>query len=343
MKRRLTSGSTICGNCQNCSTEDISETSMKWTGRKIWRRMGLALAALAFLLTGRLAAGPLPASVAQERSQLLIQEWDPAKLYAILSSQDEQASENLYRAAFAAGPAIIPKLENALKDDRTAEFAAQTLAYFGDARSLAILAKLLNDPRDLDLRRFYYGTLGGSNDPRDVETLLNKVRTSDREPDRTVTRDAILALSIGSDPNLATKLYQLEKEVTDPVIQDDIDTAAMVVELRAKYMATPAGKAAAASLEQTIRSYFMPALQAAPGGSDAGQQDSGVEVHVRDLTYSPHKTCVLAAVDFENPEAVASYQMVLRKNQAGWKVVSVWLGDEREKRQPQAPQPAKPK
>jgi hypothetical protein len=48
---------------------------------------------------------------------------------------------------------------------------------------------------------------------------------------------------------------------------------------------------------------------------------------------------VLAAVDFENPEAVASYHMVLQKDQSGWKVASVWLGEEREK--PQTPDPQK--
>ena len=59
-----------------------------------------------------------------------------------------------------------------------------------------------------------------------------------------------------------------------------------------------------------------------------------MEIKVRNLTWSPDKTRVLAAVDFENPEAVAPYQMVLQKTQGGWKVASVWLGDEREKPQP---------
>ena len=315
--------------------ENLNHKPTNLIDRNCWRFALLALSALALWTPRPLAAASLPATVAQERSQLLNQEWDPAKLYAILSSQDAQASEDLYRSAFAAGPAIIPKLENALKDDRTAEFAAQTLAYFADARSLAILAKLVNDPRNLDLRRFYYGALGGSNDPHDIAILLTKVQTSDHEPDRTVTRDAILALSISSDTTLAARLRQAEKEVTDPVIQDDIETAVTVIELRAKYMATPAGKSAGSSPENAVRSYFMPALQPSPDGDDADQQDAGVEINVRSLTWSPDKTRVLAAVDFENPEAVASYRMVLQKTQAGWKVASVWLGEEREK--PQAP------
>ncbi len=320
--------------------ENLNHTRTKLIGWKRWRLALLAVAALALWPHRPLAAASLPATVAQERSQLMNQQWDPAKLYAILSSQDPQASEDLYRAAFAAGPAIIPKLENALKDDRTAEFAAQTLAYFADPRSLAILAKLVNDPRNLDLRRFYYGALGGTADPHNIAILLTKVRASDHEPDRTVTRDAILALSISSDAALAARLHQAENEVSDPVIQDDIETAATVIDLRAKYMATPAGKSAGSSAENAIRSYFMPALQPPPG-DDADQQDAGVEVKVRSLTRSPDKTRVLAAVDFENPEAVASYRMVLQKSQTGWKVASVWLGEEREK--PQPPQPAKPK
>ncbi len=313
-------------------------TSLKGTGGKPWLPAVLALAALALAAPPVLRSQSVPAAVAQQRKQLLNEQWDPAKLYAMLTSQDPQAGENLYRAAFAAGPAIIPKLEKALQDDRTAEFAAQTLAWFGGDRSLAILAKLLKDPRDLDLRRFYYGALGAGRDPHDAEILLNQVRASDHEPDRDVTRNAILALSISSDAALVPRLHQAEKQVTDPVIRDDLETAAMVVGLRAKYKATPAGKSAGSSVEQAIRSYFMPALQAMPGGGDAGQP-SGVEVKVRNLTWSPDKMRVLAAVDFENPEAVASYHIVLQKNQAGWNVASVWLGEEREK--PQAPAPQK--
>jgi HEAT repeats len=317
--------------------ENLSKTSTIGPGGKRRRLVLLVLAALALSPPVQMAGEALPASFEQERSELLNHPWDPAKLYAILNSQNPEAGEDLYRAAFAAGPAIIPKLESSLKDDRTAEFAAQTLAYFADAKSLEILEKLLKDPRDLDLRRFYYGALGGSGNPRDIETLLNKVRASDREPDRDVTQNAILALSIRSEAALVDRLREAEQQVSDPVIQDDIDTAAMVVELRAKYTASPAGKSAASSVEQAVRSYFMPALQP-PAGSDAQQQNAGVEVKIRSVTWSPDKSRVLAAVDFENPEAVASYHVVLEKSRAGWKVASVWLGEEREIPQPAATQ-----
>ena len=307
-------------------------------GGRPWPAVVLALAAIALVPPMALRSQSLPAQVAQERNHLLHDPWDPAKLYAMLTSPDPAERENLFRAAFAAGPAIIPRLEDALKDDRTATFAAQTLAYIGGANSMAILQKLLKDRRDLDLRRFYYGELGAYRDPRDVAILLDKVRTSDHEPDRDVTRDAILALSISSDAALVPQLRQAEKQVTDPVIQDDIETAAMVVGLRAKYMATPAGKNAGSSAQQAIRSYFMPALEAAPEAGNAGGQASGVEVNIRDLTWSPDRTRVLAAVDFENPEAVASYHVVAQKHPAGWKVASVWLDEEREKPQKPAPQ-----
>lgn len=306
-------------------------------GGRLWPAALLALAALALVLPAALRSQSLPAQVAQERNHLLNDPWNPAKVYAILTVQDSQARENLFRAAFAAGPAIIPKLENALKDDRTATFAAQTLAYMGGEKSMAILEKLLKDPRDLDLRRFYYGALGGSASPRDIEILLNKIRTSDHEPERDVTRDAILALSISSDAALVPELRQAENQVTDPVIQDDIETAAMVVALRAKSMATPAGKNAGSSAQQAVRSYFMPALEATPEAGNAGGQAPGVEVNIRSLTWSPDKMRALAAVDFENPEAVASYHVVVQKHPAGWKVASVWLGEEREKPQTQAP------
>lgn len=302
------------------------------------RRLALlVLAALVFWPISQTAAS-LPAPVEQQRNNLLNNQWDPAKLYAILTAQDPGASENLYRAAFAAGPAIIPKLESALNDDRTAEFAAQTLAYFGNEQSLAILEKLVKDPRDLDLRRFYYGALGGSGNPHNTEILLSKVLASDHEPDRDVTQNAILALSISSDSALVPRLRQAQMQITDPVIQDDIETAAMVVELRARFMATPAGKSSGSSVEQTIRSYFMPALEPPPATTGAGQQNAAVAVHVKDLTYSPDTTRVLAGVDFENPEAVASYHVVLEKSRPGWKIASVWLGEEREKPQSPAPQ-----
>lgn len=306
-------------------------TNLKWFRSKLWRLLGLALAVCAFCAPLQAAAPALPGPVVQERGMLLHQKWSPARLYSILTSHDPQAREDLYRAAFAAGPAIIPKLENALKDDRTATFAAQVLAYFGDAQSIAILAKLVNDPRNLDLRRFYYGALGGRNNPHDIDILLNKIQTSDHEPDRLVTRDAILALSISSDPVLVPRLRQAEKDVTDPVIQDDIETAARVVSLRARYLASPAGKAAGHSLKQAIRSYFMPALEPAQESSQAG-------IRVRNLTYSPNRERVLAAVDAENPMAVAVYHLVLQKDQAGWKVASIWLGEEYDKSHPSSQQ-----
>lgn len=313
---------------------------MKSAGKMPWFVIGFAVAAIFLSQSGRLAAAPA-SPLTKERSELLDQKWSSEHLYSILTSPDPEARENLYRAAFEAGPAVIPRLETALKDDRTATFAAQALAYIGGREALADLAKLVKDPRNLDLRRFYYGALGGSNNPQDIKILLNKIRTSGQEPDRTVTRDAILALSISSDPSLVPKLEQAEKEVSDPVIQDDIQTAAMVIGLRAKYLASPAGKNSGSSAKQAIRTYFMPALVAAPGENDAEQQAMHVDIHVRHLTYSPDKNRVLAAVDFENPQAVASYHMVLQKTSSGWKVASVWLGQEREKQQ--SSRAAKPK
>ncbi|MEJ2010034.1 MAG: HEAT repeat domain-containing protein [Acidobacteriota bacterium] len=257
---------------------------MKSTGKiLLWSVTGFALVALCFCQPSRLVASPA-SPLAQKQNELLNEKWSPEHLYSILSSPNPEARENLYRAAFAAGPAIIPRLEAALKDDRTATFAAQTLAYIGGEKALAILSKLVNDPRNLDLRRFYYGALGGSDNPKDIEILLNKIRTSDREPDRTVTQEAILALSISSDPSLVSKLEQAEKEVSDPVVKDDIQTAATVIQLRAKYLASPAGENAGNLVNQAIRTYFMPALEAAPEGNDAGQPDMHVEIHVRHLT-----------------------------------------------------------
>jgi hypothetical protein len=310
--------------------------------RVLWTAVWLSIASFVFLPSARTVAAFSTGLPAQQREALLDHKWDGGKLYAILSSSNAEASENLYRAAFAAGRPIIPKLQAALTDDRTAEFAAQTLAYLGGERALDILAKLVNDPRNLDLRRFYYGALGESRNPRDYEILLNKIGTSDHEPDRTVTQNAILALSISSDPSLVPKLRQTEKEVTDPVIRDDIDTAATVIELRAKYLASPEGKNAGSSVTQAVRTYFMPALEGPAGGKPPEAASEDVDIQVKNLTFSPDKARVLAYVDFETSEAVARYQMVLQKRQRAWAVASVWLGQELE-RQPHTSKPAGPK
>lgn len=319
-----------------------SKKSMKIPSKIPCIVAGFAILVSGFWQPARMNAAPLPKSVAQDRNELLNEKWSPAKLYATLTSPSPRAHEDLYRAAFSVGPVIIPKLKNALKDDRTATFAARTLAYLGGDKAIAILATLVNDPRNLDLRRFYYGALGGSDNPHDIDILLNKIRNANREPDRTVLRDAILAISTSSDASLVPKLQQAEKEVIDPVVSEDINTAATVIALRAKYLASASGKSSGRSVKSAIRTYFMPALEPPPGGSEASQQDSHVEVHIRNLTYSPDKTRVLAYVDFENPQAVAAYRMVVQKKATGWKVVSVWLGAERNK-DPQAPSAAKPK
>ncbi len=94
-----------------------------------------------------------------EDDQPLPGDWGPELLYGILSSPNEEAQFGLLRATFAAGPAIIPQLTEALKDDRTAEYAAQSMAYIGGEKALPVLGKLLSDPRDFNLRRFTYGAL----------------------------------------------------------------------------------------------------------------------------------------------------------------------------------------
>ena len=114
-------------------------------------------------------------------------DWAPELLDAMLSSPNSEGRDALLDAAFAAGPAVVPQLEAALKDDRTVEFAAQSLAYVGGPKALAILSKLVSDPRDLDLRRFYYGALGEFQVPEAAKVLFYALERADEEPDRTVT------------------------------------------------------------------------------------------------------------------------------------------------------------
>ena len=276
-------------------------------------------------------------------------DWAPELLYAILSSANSDAGDALYRAAFSAGPSIAPQLEGALKDDRTAEFAAQSLAFMGGPKAVDILAGLVNDPRDLDLRRFFYGALGEFNTPQATGILLNSIARSDSEPDRTVSEAAILALTVRSDPALISELKKEEAQIKDVVIHDDLDNAVAVIESRSKYLASEEGKKSDGSIDAAVRTYFIPALEPPPEaasktsghptvrngearepakGKPAVRAKPPVSVEVRNLTFSPDQSRALAQVIFEDTSAVANYDIVLQKQSGNWAVVSVWLGSE---------------
>lgn len=294
-------------------------------------------------------------------------DWAPELLYGILSSPNSEAADELYRAAFASGPALVPQLQAALTDDRTAEFAAKSLAFMGGEKTLAILSALVNDPRNLDLRRFFYGALGEYQTPQATQVLLDAVNRGDAEPDRTVTETAIIALTVRSDPALAPPLRQAIARTKDVVIRDDIENALDVIQIRAKYLASPEGKKAGGSIEQAVRTYFIPALEPALDGNDPpGEEDpqarSGetprrpstrtrgtkaceprhaegkppVTVRITHLVYSPDKSRALARVIFEVPAAVANYDMVLQKRLGDWTIASVWLGAETERGTPES-------
>jgi hypothetical protein len=266
-------------------------------------------------------------------------------LDALERSPNPEARDALYRAAAAAGPAIIPQLEEALKDDRTAEFAAQALAYIGGEKAIQILWKLESDPRDLNLRRFYYGALGEYDSPEALATLLEVISRADDEPDRTVTEAAILALTVRSDPKLIAPLREAIGKIKDVVIRLDLENAVEVIERRAKYLASPQAKQASGSLETAVRTYFMPALESSPPAAvpkppvrratpakpATTPPKPAVNVQIQQLTLSPDKTRALARVVFEDPTAMAYYDIVLQKRYGDWAVASVWLGPEVEK------------
>ena len=298
-------------------------------------------------------------------------DWAPALLYRMISSPNEDARNALLNAAFAAGSSIVPQLEAALKDDRTAEFAAQALAYLGGPKAFELLTSLVSDPRDLDLRRFYYGALAEFQVPQASDLLLNAINRADAEPDRTVTEAAILALTVRSDAGLLPALRQAESNTQDPVIRGDLDNAMDVIRERARYLASPRGRNLEGSLQQAVRTYFMPALEEAgiepptrpaaakstsdkvpdrtlPGHAShtrdtnrrpAGQtgvpprheQKPAFKVEIRSLTFSPDKNRALARVSFEDSSAVAYYDMVLQRRAGNWELASVWLGPEVEK------------
>jgi hypothetical protein len=302
-----------------------------------------------------LAQQPAEANPAtEEEEQLLPGDWAVELLDALERSPNPEARDALYRAAAATGPAIIPQLEEALKDDRTAEFAAQALAFIGGEKAMRILWKLQSDPRDLNLRRFYYGALGEYDAPEAVATLLEVINRADEEPDRTVTEAAILALTVRSDPKLVVPLRAAEGKIKDVVIRLDLENAVEVIERRAKYLAIPQAKQASGSLEMAVRTYFMPALESSPPAAapkppvpraasakpaaPTTRPKPAVDVQIQHVTLSPDKTRALARVVFEDPTAMAYYDIVLQKRYGDWVVASVWLGSEVEK--PSATPPA---
>ncbi len=294
------------------------------------------------------ASSTAPAAV-DSPDQLPPAEWGPELLDGILSSPNGDAQAGLLRATFAAGPALIPQLTTALKDDRTAEYAAQSLAYMGGEKALDILWKLLTDPRDLNLRRFTYGALAEYDSPQATDVLLYVIGKSDQEPDRTVTEAAIIALTVHTDPKLIPRLAALGNKIQDVVIRDDIENASTVIEERAKYLASPEGQKAGGSIDAAVRTYFIPALEPngpaaaaplhpaskapgkAPSSPSPPKTQPLVSVNVRDITLSPDGNRALTRVVFEDAESMAFYDFVLQKRLGNWTLASVWLGPEIEK------------
>jgi hypothetical protein len=274
-------------------------------------------------------------------------DWAPELLDAIVNSSNAAARDTLLDAAFAAGEPIVPQLEKALQDDRTAEFAAQSLAFVGGGKAILALSHLMEDPRDLNLRRFYYGALAEFEHPQATKLLLTVVGHGDEEQDRTVTEAAVLALTVRSDPSLVAPLWEIHSRLKDIVIKDDIENALDVIQVRARYLASPEGKKSDGSVEQAVRTYFMPAFEL-PSGSGfhrpAATPSTGatptkssnpvtpaVKVSVEGVTYSPNRDRALAHVIFDNPSGTAYYSMVLQKQYGNWTLASVWLGSEVEK------------
>jgi len=288
------------------------------------------------------AAQPPDSASNGQTEEPLPGDWAPELFDGILSSPNAEAADSLFRAAFAAGAGIIPQLAQALKDDRTAEFAAQSLAFLGGDQAMQILWKLQDDKRDLNLRRFFYGALGEYDTDRATQTLFQVIDKSDAEPDRTVTEAAIMALTVRTDPKLTDLIRQAEKRVNDVVIHDDLENALDVIQIRSKYLITPDGKKAGGSVEAAVRTYFIPALlPPSPSPSDAAAHrppaKPEVKVEIQNLTFSPDRQRALAGVSLEDPSAVAKYDLVLQKRLGNWEVVSVWLGSESEKQPPPPP------
>ena len=316
-------------------------------------------------------AASMGANASTDTEGLPPEDWAVQLLDAMANGPSGDARDALLDAAFAAGPAVIPQLEAGLKDDRTAEFAAQALAYMGGGDALKILAGLLDDPRDLDLRRFYFAALGEYHAPEASKILLYAMNHADEEPDRTVTEAAILALTVQADSSMVPQLQAAEKKIKDYVLHDDLENAIAVIQTRAQVLARPTGAKPGGSVDDAVRTYFLPAFEppgdaAATGGAKLQHAapssvtraphapprapakstavkpvkslgpagPPGVKVDIQSLTFSPSKERALARVLFDTPEAYADYDLILQKREGNWNVASVWLDSEQEKPQP---------
>lgn len=292
-----------------------------------------------------------PDQSTMEAEKPLPGDWAVSLLDQVSNYSTPEGREALFRAVMATGPRLVPALEEGLKDDRTAEFAAQALAYLGGEEALRVLWEAVPDPRDLNLRRFYYAALGEFDIPEAKEALLAVVKRADEEPDWTVTEAAILALTVYSDPELVSQLREIEKNIDDVVIRLDLENAIEVIERRAKYLSIPNRKAGG-SIEHAIRTYFAPALELAEGPSSeqsqavrsqpakpptsrppdpAASAQPPVSVQIENITVTPANDRALARVIFQDPTAKATFDMVLQKRYGDWQVASVWLESEAEK------------
>src|SRR5579862_1721652 len=196
--------------CMKSSLKKASEPIMRW-----FSFLAFCLIALPVFAQTRQPdkTSPAPPPADDQEEPVIPGDWAPELLDAILTSPSPDARDALLDATFAAGPPIIPQLEAALKDDRTAEFAAQSLAFIGGPKAFTILGKLVADPRDLDLRRFFYGALGELRTPEATRFLMDAVTHSDAEPDRTVTEAAIIALTARSDVEMLPPLPKPTKRL----------------------------------------------------------------------------------------------------------------------------------
>lgn len=303
-----------------------------------------------------------PPDQTEEETKPLPGDWAVALLDQISNSPKPEARDELLRAVMRVGPAAVPMLEPALKDDRTAEFAAQALAFIGGEKALKLLWEMIPDPRDLDLRRFYYGALAEFSGPQANEILIEVVKNADSEPDRTVTESAIVALTVGSDPSVLPVLRETLGHIEDIVIRLDLESAIEVIGRRAKQRASGQLKSGG-SIEYAVRGYFSPALDspplpdgvAPPSARPASARGArakplakpdpppGINVRIEHIALSPNETRALANVVFEDPSASARYDFVLQKQYGEWVVASVWMGERAEKTPPATAPPAPPK
>src|SRR2546422_266192 len=317
---RRTCSYPTCGSCRGCSRE-AARSQLRLRGVHLKKKPRLKVARLiriptksaraliplagwGVLIAGVRVAKPQQPSagktpdVTSESVEPLPGDWAPELLYAILSSANPDASDALYRAAFSAGPALPPHLQTELKKEE------------GQIKDVVIHDDLDNAVAVIESRSKYLASEEGKKSDGSIDAAVRTyfIPALEPPPEAASTAPGHAPLRQDHSSTSLTVPERNRREGNDPSLP----------RRQSEEVKTERSRMAARNGEAREPVTGKPAPRAKPPGS----------VEVWNLTFSPDQSRALARVIFEDPSAVANYDMVLQKQAGNWTVVSVWLGSE---------------